>query len=284
MKSILYSLKLLIVLLLIAAPASAVSAGDAPARVESKKIIMIGDSRAQDMHEVVGDAGCLWSFKVGSGYEWMVSTGVPAVESSIGKGAAVVIMMGVNDVVDPFRISMYASYINQKAAEWKSRGAETYYVSINPVDDSRSLTEHNSDIVFWNDTIRTILSEDVVYVDTFNLISGYFGTVDGLHYTSDTYRQIFELVVSAVDLYQADVVTFEPQEVPPDTSSIPEMIITAADTEPGTDDTGGSRWAVVGGLIRYVGEDGKLAVGLRVIGPYICYFDRYGNLGWQVHR
>ena len=252
---------------------------------DSKKIIIVGDSRAQEMHEFTGDAGCLWSYKVGSGYEWMVSEGVPVIDAQVTEGSAVVIMLGVNDVVDPFRISQYVDYINKKAAEWKDRGAETFYVSINPVDDARSTLEHNSDIEFWNDMIQQLFSPEVIYLDTYHPLLSGFWTVDGLHYTGETYLKIFDLVVSGVDLYQGAVISFEPVEIPPDTAVTPQMTFTAADTEnEDNPELGNERWALVAGHLRYIGKDGKLVSGLQVIGEYVCYFDEYGDLMWQVRK
>ena len=253
-----------------------------PVPADSKKIIIVGDSRVAEMHSLTGDAGCLWSYKVGSGYEWMVAEGVPNIDASVGENCAVVIMLGVNDVIDPFRIPMYADYINKKAAVWKERGAETFYVSILPVDDALDKDEHNADIEFWNDYIQPVLSEDVIYLDLYHTIGDNYETVDGLHYTYDTYAYIFDLVISGVDLYQSAVVKFEPQEVPPDDSEEPHMTVTAADTETGEE--GGDRWVLIGGHLRYVNEEGKLATGLVVIHDYICMFDRYGDLMWQVHK
>ncbi len=260
-------------------------AASASVSADSKKVIIIGDSRAQEMHDVTGDAGCLWSYKIGSGYEWMVSEGVPAVEGSIGENSAVVIMLGVNDVIDSFRISMYADYINQKAAEWKELGAETFYVSILPVDDSRSVTEHNVDIDYWNIRIQQLLSDDVIYMDVSGALGGNFGTVDGLHYTADTYQTIFDLTISGVDLYQPASVVFEPEELPPDDAVVPHMTVTAADTESVAEsaDTA-ARWVTIGEHIRYVDEDGKLATGLREIDGYICMFDKYGDLQWKKEK
>ena len=255
--------------------------GCSSAAADSKKIIIVGDSRAEEMHQVTGDAGCLWSYKIGSGYEWMVSEGVPAIEDSVTEHSAVVIMLGVNDVIDPFRISQYAEYINKKAAEWKEKGAETYYVSILPVDDALSITEKNIDIDYWNIMIQQLLSDDVVYLDISSALGENYRTVDGLHYTLDTYSVIFDLTISGVDLYQGNTVVFEPEEIPPDEAVIPHMTVTAADTESLEESAEGARWVEIGDHLRYVDADGKLATGLLRIGDEICMFDKYGDLQWR---
>ena len=62
----------------------------------------------------------------------MVSTGVPQVEDQIEDNTAVIILMGVNDL---YHVNDYISYINSKAAEWGNRGAQTYFVSVGPVQN-----------------------------------------------------------------------------------------------------------------------------------------------------
>lgn len=180
-------------------------------------MLLIGDSRAEGMHEVVGDAGISWCFRIGSGYNWMISDAFPAADASVTAGTSVVIALGVNDVVDSFRIQQYASAISRQAAVWKERGVRTYYVSILPVDDSLDSEEHNSDIEYWNRTIGPLLSEDVTYLDLYGRVLADYATTDGLHYTDDTYRKIFQLITEAVGSGDA--------------GSTEGMRVTAADTE-----------------------------------------------------
>ena len=103
--------------------------------VTTKNVIMIGDSRCVQMKSHVGAGSDTWSCKGSMGLNWMKNTGVPNVESKIGNGTKIVLMMGVNDLYQP---EAYISYINQKASTWASKGAKTYFVSVNPVDGSYS--------------------------------------------------------------------------------------------------------------------------------------------------
>ena len=162
--------------------------------VTTKNVIMIGDSRCVQMKSHVGAGSDTWSCKGSMGLNWMKNTGVPNVESKIGNGTKIVIMMGVNDLYQP---EAYISYINQKASTWASKGAKTYFVSVNPVDGSYS--NLTSKIVSFNNKLKNGLNSNVRYIDTYNyLVSSGFNTSDGLHYKSDTSRKIYNYIKSNI--------------------------------------------------------------------------------------
>ena len=162
--------------------------------VTTKNVIMIGDSRCVQMKSHVGAGSDTWSCKGSMGLNWMKNTGVPNVESKIGNGTKIVIMMGVNDLYQP---EAYISYINQKASTWASKGAITYFVSVNPVDGSYS--NLTSKIVSFNNKLKNGLNSNVRYIDTYNyLVSSGFNTSDGLHYKSDTSRKIYNYIKSNI--------------------------------------------------------------------------------------
>lgn len=166
------------------------------------KIVFIGDSRTVMMHEAVGDDGNIWSAKVGAGYYWFKNTGVPAVDSKIDNSCAVAILMGVNDILDIGVASSYAKYINDKAKTWKSKGAEIYYVSVNPVSNSGYSDAYGTitnDIVEkWNNKIKGELSSDVKYIDTYSQLKSNFKTVDNLHYDDATSKNLYSILKSAI--------------------------------------------------------------------------------------
>ena len=99
--------------------------------------------------------------------------------------------MGVNDL---YRAESYISYINGKASSWASKGAHTYFVSVNPTEGSYN--HLNSDIDSFNQKLKSGLS-NVSYIDTNSYLkSNGFSTTDGLHYTSDTYNKIYSYIKS----------------------------------------------------------------------------------------
>ena len=173
--------------------------------VVKDRVVFVGDSRTVGMYYAVtgrsgepeGGAtdknGDIWAAKIGMGYEWMKSTGVPCVESYITDKTAVVIAMGVNDVGADYGAADYREYLNRKAADWTSRGAFVYYVSVNPVKAPVS-TVTNEGIEAWNEAMLEGLSEDVTYIDINTQMEGKFDYTDSLHYTNATNLQIYELI------------------------------------------------------------------------------------------
>lgn len=170
--------------------------------------IFVGDSRTVQMSGYItgkwnasalqsgttDSKGDIWAAKSGEGLNWMKSTGIPNIEGSISNGTALIILMGVNDT---YNDSNYVSYINSKVNEWKSKGANVYFVSVLPCNGSYS--NHNNKINKFNNTIKSNLSSQVIYLD----VSSYlyqvgFTSGDGLHYNKDTYEKIYNKIMSLV--------------------------------------------------------------------------------------
>ena len=103
--------------------------------------------------------------------------------------------MGVNDT---YNIHKYISYFNEKAEIWQEKGADTYIVSVGPVEYSQYLD--NSEIESFNqmlsDNLRT-----ATYIDLYSeMRTNGYETVDGVHYTEDTYQAIFNILKERINL------------------------------------------------------------------------------------
>ncbi len=158
---------------------------------EQRRTVFIGDSRTVGMEMFCGGASEeYWSAKNSMGYSWMVSTGIPNVEYLIDENTDVVILMGVNDLGNVYN---YIDYINMKAAEWKKLGARTFFVSVTPVDDSRSPNAKNYRIENFNAYAQENL-RDVYYIDAYSRIRYSFGSPDGIHFNASTYREIYRII------------------------------------------------------------------------------------------
>ena len=166
----------------------------------TRQLVFIGDSRTVGMKSAVGKDGNIWSAKIGMGYSWMKSTGVPQVEASINSNTDVVILMGVNDVRSLSYTSKYASYINEKAATWTALGASVYYVSVNPMafETSSYPGITNSVIESWNSKMKSGLSANVTYIDTYSQVLGKVSSSDGIHYSRGTYKTIYSLIGQSI--------------------------------------------------------------------------------------
>ena len=151
------------------------------------------DSRTEGLRDAVRDDS-VWSCLSSMGYDWMVSTGVPQVEDQIEDNTAVIILMGVNDL---YHVNDYISYINSKAAEWGNRGAQTYFVSVGPVQNDPYCT--NGEIESFNAAMQANLS-GATYIDVYShLVSEGFSTVDGIHYPDSVSIDIYNYILDHLE-------------------------------------------------------------------------------------
>ena len=179
------------------------TAEEQPQGVLPDHIIFVGDSRTVQMKRAVRYDSSVCSFIAQSsmGYEWFRDEAVPAVDSalwSMGGNIAVVVNMGVNDLSDA---EQYVKLVNRKAAEWASRGADTYYMSVNPVDDARTQVQ-NSQIEEFNDSLQDALDADIAWIDSYGFLMAYgYESADGLHFTEDTSRDIYRYCLDQLERY-----------------------------------------------------------------------------------
>ena len=147
----------------------------------------------EGLRDAVNDDS-IWSCLSSMGYDWMVSTGVPQVEDQIEDNTAVIILMGVNDL---YHVNDYISYINSKAAEWGNRGAQTYFVSVGPVQNDPYCS--NAEIESFNAAMQANLS-GVTYIDVYShLVSEGFSTVDGTHYPDSVSVDIYNYILDHLE-------------------------------------------------------------------------------------
>lgn len=145
------------------------------------------------MHSAVGGDD-IWSCRESMGLDWMQQTGIPNIENNIQQGSSLVILMGVNDL---YQANNYISYLNSNATSWKNRGANIYFVSVNPTEGSYNSL--NADIDSFNQRLRAGLTSNITYIDTNSYLkSNGFSTTDGLHYTNDTYNDIYNYIKSRI--------------------------------------------------------------------------------------
>lgn len=160
------------------------------------RVVYIGDSRTEGLRDVNSDSKNTFICLSSMGYDWMLSTAFPQAESYASSGTAFVILMGVNDL---YHQNSYISAINQKAAEWKKKGAVVYFASVGPVQNDPYTS--NSEIESFNRALKNGLSSDVGYIDLYEELnkSGY-QTVDGTHYTNAVSKNILSFIGKQVAL------------------------------------------------------------------------------------
>lgn len=151
--------------------------------------MFLGDSRTVGMKNAV-NSDDIFICKESMGYDWMVKTAFPQADKKVTSGMAIAIWFGVNDMGN---VDNYIKAINEKAIEWKEKGARTFYISVGPMDKS------DEKVAEFNETMKNGLSNDVTYVDIYSkLKSDGFETVDGLHYTVDSYKKIYDLMKEGI--------------------------------------------------------------------------------------
>lgn len=160
------------------------------------RVVYIGDSRTEGLRDVNSDSKNTFICLSSMGYDWMLSTAFPQAESYASSGTAFVILMGVNDL---YHQNSYISAINQKAAEWKKKGAVVYFASVGPVQNDPYTS--NSEIESFNRALKNGLSSDVGYIDLYGeLNKSGCQTVDGTHYTNAVSKNILSFIGQQVAL------------------------------------------------------------------------------------
>ena len=156
-------------------------------------VVFVGDSRCVQMSAAVGGGGSTWICENSKRYSWFEANAVPRLDNIVGKGTKVVICMGVND---PGNYNQYAALTNQRAAQWAARGATTYFVSVNPVWENPYVTQEQVDT--FNANMPGLLN-GVRWIDTASIVKqGGYKLVDGLHYDTNAYINIFNLICGSL--------------------------------------------------------------------------------------
>ena len=156
-------------------------------------IIYVGDSRMVQMHETMGNTGVVYIAENSKGYTWFRDEAIPYIDSYAGKGSKIVINLGVND---PGNADNYVALVNAKALEWRAKGATVYYATVNPVSDNPYTSPEQVDMI--NDKLKAGL-QGVNIIDTYSYLkSTGYTLVDGLHYDSATYINLYNYILNSI--------------------------------------------------------------------------------------
>lgn len=167
-------------------------------KVPESDIIMIGDSRFEGMHNVVGGSAT-WITSVGEGIYWLRDTVIPQLDSMDVSGKAVVINLGINDLTET---NVYISVLKSLGTKLRKRKASVYFMTVNPVDEAaeaaHGYTVSNQTVVDFNRRIAKSLTGFGI-IDTYDyLVDHSFTTSDGLHYSKDVYEMIYSVLCSTI--------------------------------------------------------------------------------------
>lgn len=165
------------------------------------KIIMVGDSRFVGMSASVSNSST-WLAKVSMGLSWLKETAAPKLlkrKKSNIDGWAVVFNLGVNDLGN---VNNYISYMNALGEQLREKGATVYFMTVNPIDDKTAKKKgyevRNASVISFDKKMAAGLRGFGI-IDTYDeLVFEGFSTVDGVHYTADTYRKIYSYMYSCI--------------------------------------------------------------------------------------
>ena len=180
---------------------------------KNKKTLLIGDSRTVGMYmatsgsqklltdnrtTVIGqEDNIYWICKVGAGLSWMKDH-VDDGNAFLEKGTDIYILMGVNDCKNHGSADQYAEFINEKARVWEEEGMNVIFVSVNPISSDTCYSTSNTDVQYFNETIKDELDPSIKYLSTYDSMSGNISYAnDGLHYNSSTYKDLYELILGS---------------------------------------------------------------------------------------
>lgn len=168
--------------------------------------IYTGDSRMRRMNLTIHMSKMkdTWVFsKSGLGYSWFAGDSYGRIMDTIKKHPkinrwVIVSGWGVNDLgnINSY-LRKYQELLSEDITECK-----LYLMSVNPVG-SRKRSRY-SGISYFNNRLKSFAAKNadsgVYYIDTYSrLVSGGFGTIDGLHYTERTNKRIYDIVREELD-------------------------------------------------------------------------------------
>lgn len=174
----------------------AVSGSSVPVEeVEETGYIFIGDSRTVGMDrymDISSNEDCFVVAKVGQGYKWLTKTALDEVASIKSEHLDIdnwveIYLLGVND------LGNIQSYI--ETYESFSDDSSIVLVSVNPVEYHNYIT--NDMIENFNSKLQ---DTDYDYIDTYSQIKDSYSSVDGVHYTKETYADIWRIIEEELDM------------------------------------------------------------------------------------
>ncbi len=157
-------------------------------------LVFVGDSRTVQMSYAVGSSDKAYIAKVGEGYSWFKNTALSEIQSCAGNGTTMIINFGVNDLAN---INNYIKLVNNNIDAWTNAGITVYYAAVTPVGGGCSVS--NSQIESFNARLKSELDPRVNWIDGYTYLTqtGY-NTPDGLHYSYDTYRNLYSYYMTVI--------------------------------------------------------------------------------------
>lgn len=171
---------------------------DADTEEPEHSFIFVGDSRTVGMRDALfrdgGTDSCSFIAKSGEGFHWLYHDGIVELEEALRENpyATVIFNLGVNDLREA---EQYISFYQELFSVYHD--PSFYIMSVNPVIDEKCSGASNEEIEAFNKRMQEEFPGR--YLDCYGYLLEYgFETVDGLHYSNDTYRAIHHFAVTSL--------------------------------------------------------------------------------------
>lgn len=162
---------------------------------DSGHYIWVGDSRTVGMSEAVTSGDNDWVGRVSAGYSWFNSDAANQVTQQLDEDSTIVFNFGVNDL---YNVDNYINKLNELAKGDWSKAKQIIVMSVNPVDEAvasqNGYSVTNAQIEEFNKKMKAGLEGGIKFVDTYSQIKDQLGTTDGIHYDSDTYQKLYDMI------------------------------------------------------------------------------------------
>ena len=164
----------------------------------SGRIIWVGDSRTEGMmYAVNNNSSNYWICESGQGYNWFVNNAIGSVNQILNQDDTIVFNLGVNDLGN---IDSYIAKLNELANGSWSVANKIIIMSVNPVDEEKATANgysvSNDSIKDFNSKMRSGRASKIKYINTFASLKSSMGTSDGVHYDTNTYTRLYNIIRS----------------------------------------------------------------------------------------
>ena len=163
-------------------------------RPAPKPVIILGDSRTEELREFTGDNKVAWICKGSMGYVWLRDTAVKAVDEQIQGNEDLFFWLGVNDLDN---IDNYISLLNEKIPQWKQKGVRVHILAVGPVEIPDEYADNKTIKAFNKKMKAQIAGADFIDLYSWLTTQGY-KTADGTHYDRETCMKIYNYIMSQV--------------------------------------------------------------------------------------
>lgn len=171
-----------------------VSARISEPAADSLPFIWVGDSRTIGMQNAMDNEDC-YIGAAGEGYHWFKETGLSLLQETMKDypQSPVIFNFGVNDYDN---LALYLSLYKEIVSEYPD--THFYFLSVNPIEPTICKNITNEEICDFNAHLKADYPD--TYLDSYTyLMVNEVATIDGIHYSEEGYRQIYEYATEQIN-------------------------------------------------------------------------------------